>query len=75
MLLYDNRHSGNFYEVRLLLAHLGVPFERRELDVIDRSDRPQVLGRLNPGLRIPTLVSDDGRVWPRVRRSALALRR
>jgi glutathione S-transferase len=61
VLLYDNHHSGNCYKVRLLLSHLGIGFDRRELDVIDRSDRPEVLGELNPGLRVPTLVLDDGR--------------
>jgi glutathione S-transferase len=62
MLLYDNRVSGNCYKVRLLFAHLGIACERREVDVIDRSDRPAVLGGLNPALRVPTLVLDDGRV-------------
>jgi glutathione S-transferase len=62
MLLYDNRISGNCYKVRLLLTLLGAPFERRELDVFDRSDRPEVLGGLNPALRVPVLVLDDGRV-------------
>jgi glutathione S-transferase len=47
--------------VRLLFAHLGVEYERSGLDVADRSDRPEVLGGLNPSLRIPTLVLDDGR--------------
>jgi glutathione S-transferase len=61
MLLYDSRISGNCYKVRQLFAHLGLEYERRELSVIDRSDRPQVLGELNPGLRVPTLVMDDGR--------------
>jgi glutathione S-transferase len=61
MLLYDNAESGNCYKVRLLLAHLGVEYERRELSVIDRSDRREVLGALNPALRVPTLVLDDGR--------------
>ena len=36
MLLYDSAVSGNCYKVRLLLTHLGIPFERRELSVIDR---------------------------------------
>ena len=27
----------------------------------DRSDRPELLGGLNPALRVPTLVLDDGR--------------
>jgi glutathione S-transferase len=61
MLLYDSAVSGNCYKVRLLLAHLGKPYERRELSVTDRSNRPGVLGDKNPALRVPTLVLDDGR--------------
>src|SRR3954454_23153243 len=61
MLLYNSQVSGNCYKVRLLLAHLGVDYERREVDVVDRSTRPQLLGDLNPALRVPTLVLDDGR--------------
>ena len=61
MLLYDNDLSGNCYKVRLLFAHLGIDYERRQMDVLDRSNRPDVLGSLNPGLRVPTLVLDDGR--------------
>ena len=61
MLLYDSPVSGNCYKVRLLLAHLGIPYERQTLDVVDRSNRPDVLGGLNPALRVPTLVLDDGR--------------
>ena len=61
MLLYDSPVSGNCYKVRLLLAHLGVSYERQTMDVIDRSNRPVVLGGLNPALRVPTLVLDDGR--------------
>src|SRR5229473_2436318 len=60
-LLYDSAVSGNCYKVRLLLAHLGIRYERRELSVTDRSNRPGVLGALNPALRVPTLVLDDGR--------------
>jgi glutathione S-transferase len=61
VLLYDSPVSGNCYKVRLLLAHLGIEYERRTMDVTDRSDRPEVLGGLNPSLRVPTLVLDDGR--------------
>ena len=61
MLLYDSPVSGNCYKVRLLLSHLGLPFERQTLDVADRSNRAEVLGGLNPALRVPTLVLDDGR--------------
>ena len=61
MLLYDSPVSGNCYKVRLLFAHLGVPYERQTVDVVDRSTRPELLGGLNPSLRVPTLVLDDGR--------------
>ncbi len=60
MLLYNAATSGNCYKVRLLLARLGIVCERREVDVFDRSDRPELLSDLNPALRVPTLVFDDG---------------
>ena len=61
MRLYNSEVSGNCYKVRLLAAQLGVPLELVELDVVDRTNRADVLGGLNPSLRVPTLVLDDGR--------------
>ena len=61
MLLYNSAVSGNCYKVRLLLAHLVIEYETVEMSVVDRSNRAEVLGELNPGLRVPTLVLDDGR--------------
>jgi glutathione S-transferase len=61
VLLYNSVPSGNCYKVRLLLAHLGLEYETVEVDVVDRSNRPELLGDLNPALRVPTLVLDDGR--------------
>jgi glutathione S-transferase len=61
MLLYNSAVSGNCYKVRLLAAHLGIPLELHELDVVDRSNRPGVIGSLSPVLRVPVLVLDDGR--------------
>jgi glutathione S-transferase len=61
VLLYDSRVSGNCYKVRLLLAHLGLSYERHEVDVVARSGRLELLGELNPGLRVPTIVLHDGR--------------
>jgi glutathione S-transferase len=61
VLLYDSPVSGNCYKVRLILAYRGLAYERRTMDVADRSNRPDVLGGLNPALRVPTLVLDDGR--------------
>jgi glutathione S-transferase len=61
VLLYNSQISGNCYKVRLLLAHLGTPYEKRDVDVIDRSDPRDFLAGLNPVRRAPTLVLDDGR--------------
>ncbi len=61
MLLYNSAVSGNCYKVRLLLAQLGLSYETVDVSVVDRSGRKELLGELNPGLRVPTLVLDDGR--------------
>jgi glutathione S-transferase len=61
MLLYNSAVSGNCYKVRLLLAHLGLEYETLDVSVVDRSNRDELLGDLNPGLRVPTIVLDDGR--------------
>ncbi|MDQ3381553.1 MAG: glutathione S-transferase family protein [Actinomycetota bacterium] len=61
MLLYNSAVSGNCYKVRVLLAHLGLEYEVADVSVVDRSGRKELLGELNPGLRVPTLVLDDGR--------------
>jgi glutathione S-transferase len=61
LLLYNAQVSGNCYKARLLLAQLGVGYERREIDVIDRSGRSDSLGEINPAQQVPTLVLDDGR--------------
>jgi glutathione S-transferase len=61
VLLYNSQRSGNCYKVRLLLTRLGVPFETREVDVVDREDRLELLGDKNPALRVPVLELDDGR--------------
>ncbi len=45
----------------LLGAHPGIPLQLHELDVVDRSNRPAVIGQLSPVLRVPVLVLDDGR--------------
>jgi glutathione S-transferase len=59
--LFNSAVSGNCYKVRLLLAQLGIEYETVEVSVVDRSNRSQVLGELNPGLRVPTIVLEDGR--------------
>jgi len=61
VLLYNSASSGNCYKVRLLLAQLGIEYEIVEMSVVDRSNRVEILGELNPGLRVPTLVLEDER--------------
>jgi len=58
--LYDYLDSGNGYKIRLLLAHLGKPYQRVELDIMAKETRtPQFLAK-NPNGRIPVLQLDDG---------------
>ncbi|MBI4161857.1 MAG: glutathione S-transferase family protein [Acidobacteria bacterium] len=59
--LYDSRTSGNCYKVRLLLAHLGIPYEPVEMDVVNREKRVEQLGDKNPAAKIPILELEDGR--------------
>jgi glutathione S-transferase len=61
MILYNSAFSGNCWKVRQILAHRGIEPELRELDVVDRANRPTVIGHLSPTLRVPVLVLDDGR--------------
>lgn len=61
MLLYDNEVSGNCYKVRLMLAHLGLDYERVDVSVAERDNREELLGGVNPAARIPVLRLDDGR--------------
>lgn len=60
LLLYDNPVSGNAYKVRLLLAHLQLPYERVEVSVTDRTNRQELFAGKNPSLRIPVLRLEDG---------------
>ena len=63
--LHDNLSSGNGYEVRLLLAQLGVPYERIEYD-IDRGETrtPQFLEGINANGRVPVLETERGEFLP-----------
>jgi glutathione S-transferase len=61
VLLYDNPVSGNCYKVRLILSLLDIEFERRQLSVVDHSERAGVLDGLSPSLNVPTVVLEDGR--------------
>ena len=60
MKLYNSQLSGNCWKARQILALRGIEYERIEVDVFDRSNRPEILGGKNPALRVPTLELDDG---------------
>jgi glutathione S-transferase len=58
--LYDYLPSGNGYKVRLLLHHLGRPFERIELDIDRGETHTAAFLAKNRNGRIPTLELEDG---------------
>jgi glutathione S-transferase len=60
MRLYNSQLSGNCWKVRQILALRGLEYERVEVDVFDRTNRPELLGGKNPALRVPTVELDDG---------------
>ena len=59
--LYDYLPSGNGYKVRLLLCHLGLPFELVELDILKGETRTPEFLAINPNGKIPVLEFEDGR--------------
>ncbi len=60
--LHDNASSGNAYKVRLLLAQLGIAYERIEYDIDRGATRtPEFLKTKNADGRIPVLELEDGR--------------
>ena len=63
--LHDNLSSGNGYKVRLLLAQLGIPFERIEYDIDTGETRTsQFLATDHPNGRVPVLELEDGTMLP-----------
>ncbi len=63
--LHDNLSSGNGYKVRLLLAQLGIPFERIEYDIDTGETRTsQFLATVNSNGRVPVLELEDGTMLP-----------
>jgi glutathione S-transferase len=62
--LYDYRASCNCYKVRLLLAHLGLPYEHIPIDIFDGDTLTDEYAELNPSRTVPVLETDDGRHLP-----------
>jgi glutathione S-transferase len=62
--LHDSLTSGNGFKVRLLLAQLGIPFERIEYDLDRGETRTPAFLATNPNGRVPTLELEDGTFLP-----------
>jgi glutathione S-transferase len=61
MRLYDYPASCNCYKVRLLLAQLGLPYERVPVDIFDGDTLTDDYAAINPNRTTPVLETDDGR--------------
>lgn len=62
--LYDYPASCNCYKVRLLLAHLGRPFQRTSVDIFNGETLTEEYGRMNPRRTTPVLELEPGRYLP-----------
>lgn len=58
--LYQYQPSGNCYKVRLLLHHLGIPFEVVEIKLKAGEARTPEFRAKNPIARVPTLELEPG---------------
>lgn len=58
--LHDNLSSGNGYKVRLLLAQLGIPYERIEYDIDRGETRTPEFLKINANGRVPVLETEGG---------------
>lgn len=63
MRLYDYAGSCNCYKVRLLLAHLGVPYERVPVDIFAGETLTDDYAQINPARSTPVL-EVEGRYLP-----------
>lgn len=59
--LYDSRYSGNSWKIRILLNQLGLPFERRTLDLESGETKTDAFFALSRFSRVPVLELEDGR--------------
>lgn len=60
LVLHEYAASGNCYKIRLTAAHLGIPLERREYDIMNGGTRTEAfLTRINANGRIPVLQVGD----------------
>ena len=63
MKLYDHPLSGNCYKVKLLLAHLGLEYEKVNVDIFSGEHKKEEFKRLNPNQKIPVLDDEGFILW------------
>ena len=62
--LHDYPLSGNCYKVRLLMAQLGIPYERVGWDTRKGETRTPEFREINPAGKVPVLETEDGNFLP-----------
>lgn len=60
--LFDYLPSQNAWKVRLLLNHLGRPYQTEIISIFEREGRSEEYLRVNPTGTVPAIRLDDGRV-------------
>jgi glutathione S-transferase len=64
MRLYDYVASPNCYKVRLLLAQLGIEYERVPVDIFSGDTLEKEFADVNPSRRTPVLEPEPGKYLP-----------
>jgi glutathione S-transferase len=60
LILHEDSRSGNCYKIRLTAAHVGIPLERKNYDIMKGETRtPEFLRDVNANGRIPVLQDGD----------------
>lgn len=62
--LYDFPPSGNCYKLRLVMAQLGVEYERVSVDITRGQSRTREFLRINPNGKVPVLQTPEGNLIP-----------
>ncbi len=57
--LFNCQPSGNCYKLRLMMHLLEIPFEKVEIDILNRESRTPEFLAINPNGRVPVLQIDE----------------
>jgi glutathione S-transferase len=60
--LYSMQGSGNCYKARLVMAQLDIPFQIRDIDILNGETHTPEFLAINPNAKVPTLKLDNGGV-------------